>query len=63
VGGNAQHPENIQSGSLGEGMGLPFLVGNLTLFFAFVYLLVLRWRVGITRAESERLAYENETTG
>ena len=60
VGGNAQHPENIQSGSLGEGMGLPFLVGNLTLFFAFVYLLVLRWRVGIMRAESERLAYENE---
>lgn len=63
VGGNAQHPENIQSGSLGEGMGLPFLVGNLTIFFAFVYLLVLRWRVGIMRAESERLAYENEAAG
>ncbi|HIF93621.1 MAG: cytochrome c biogenesis protein CcsA [Myxococcales bacterium] len=63
VGGNAQHPENIQSGSLGEGMGLPFLVGNLTFFFAFVYLLVLRWRVGIVRAESERLAYENEAAG
>ena len=62
VGGNAQHPENIQSGSLGEGMGLPFLVGNLTLFFAFAYLLVLRWRVGVLRAEGERLDYENETT-
>ena len=60
VGGRAQHPENIQSGSLGEGMGLPFLVGNLTLFFAFAYLLVLRWRVGVLRAESERLAYETE---
>jgi heme exporter protein C len=60
VGGRAQHPENIQSGSLGEGMGLPFLVGNLTLFFAFAYLLVLRWRVGLLRAESERRAYESE---
>jgi len=62
VGGRAQHPQNIQSGSLGEGMGLPFLVGNLTLFFAFAYLLVLRWRVGVLRAESERLAYENEAS-
>jgi len=62
VGGRAQHPENIQSGSLGEGMGLPFLVGNLTLFFAFAYLLVLRWRVGVLRAESERVAYENEAS-
>jgi heme exporter protein C len=60
VGGRAQHPENIQSGSLGEGMGFPFLVGNLTLFFAFAYLLVLRLRVGLLRAESEIRAYENE---
>jgi heme exporter protein C len=60
VGGRAQHPQNIQSGSLGEGMGLPFLVGNLTLFFAFAYLLVLRWHVGLLRAESEMRAYENE---
>ena len=61
VGGRAQHPENIQSGSLGEGMGLPFLVGNLTLFVAFAFLLVLRWRVGVLRAESELRDYENET--
>ena len=57
VGGRSAHPENIERGSLGEGMGLPFLVGNLTLFFAFVYLLVLRWRAGMLRIESEsRLA-------
>ncbi len=62
VGGRAQHPENIQSGSLGVGMGLPFLVGNLTLFFAFAYLLVLRLRVGLLRAESEIRAYENESS-
>jgi heme exporter protein C len=60
VGGRAQHPENIQGGSLGEGMGLPFLVGNLTLFFAFAYLLVLRWRVGMLRAESEAQAIERD---
>jgi heme exporter protein C len=59
VGGRAQHPENIERGSLGEGMGLPFFVGNLTLFCAFVYLLVLRWRVGVLRAEAERIEYEN----
>jgi hypothetical protein len=35
-------------------MGLPFLVGNLTLFFVFVYLLGLRWRVGVLRAAAER---------
>ncbi len=58
VGGRAQHPENIQSGSLGEGMGLPFLVGNLTLFFAFAYLLVLRWHVGVLRSAAETLEYD-----
>ncbi len=57
VGGRTQHPENLQQGSLGEGMGLPFLVGNLTLFVAFVYLLVLRWRVGVLGSETERLEY------
>lgn len=50
VGGRAQHPENIERGSLGPGMGLPFLVGNLTLFFAFAYLLGLRWHTAIREA-------------
>ena len=60
VGGRAQHPENIQSGSLGEGMGLPFLVGNLTLFFAFAYLLVLRWHNGVLQAENEIREYARQ---
>ncbi|MEZ4292558.1 MAG: cytochrome c biogenesis protein CcsA, partial [Myxococcota bacterium] len=51
--GSAMHPSNIEfqgrDRSLGEGMGLPFAVGNLTLFFAFAYLLVLRWQVGLRR--------------
>ena len=46
--------------SLGEGMGLTFLFGNLTLFIAFAYLLVLRWRVGVSRGDSERRALEKE---
>jgi len=53
AGGRAQHPENIERGSLGAGMGLPFAVGNLTLFVAFLYLLLLRWRVGLLQGELE----------
>ena len=34
-GGRGMHPENLERGSLGEGMGMPFLIGNLTLFVAF----------------------------
>ena len=54
--GGAMHPDNLanESSGLGEGMGLPFLVGNLTLFFLFAFLLVLRWRIGILRAEADR---------
>ena len=48
--GRAMHPENLSRGSLGAGMGLPFLAGNLTLFTAFVYLVLLRWEVEIGRA-------------
>lgn len=53
VGGRAQHPQNIERGSLGEGMGLPFLLGNLTFFFAFVYLLLLRWRTAILQSSED----------
>jgi heme exporter protein C len=58
--GGAMHPDNLQfeenDSSLGEGMGLPFLVGNLTFFFVFAYLLVLRWRVGVLRSKADRAA-------
>jgi heme exporter protein C len=63
--GGAMHPDNIElegeQRSLGEGMGLPFLVGNLTFFCAFAYLLLLRWRVGVIRVEAEALAFEGES--
>jgi len=65
--GGAMHPDNIEfegeQRSLGEGMGLPFLVGNLTFFFAFAYLLVLRWRVGVLRVEAEALAFDDQSSG
>ena len=59
------HPDNLEGGSLGAGMGLPFLMGNLTFFVAFVYLLLLRWEVEALRTreareEAERLALEGE---
>jgi len=55
-GGRAMHPTNLADGqdrSLGEGMGLPFLVANITLLLAFIYLLVLRWDVERLRAREE----------
>ena len=48
--GRAMHPENLSQGSLGAGMGLPFLTANLTLFAAFAYLVLLRWEVEVGRA-------------
>jgi heme exporter protein C len=48
--GRAMHPENLERGSLGEGMGWPFFLGNLTLFIVFVYAVLLRWEVEMGRA-------------
>jgi heme exporter protein C len=48
--GRSMHPENLSRGSLGAGMGLPFLLGNLTLGIAFVYCVLLRWEIEIRRA-------------
>jgi heme exporter protein C len=47
----SMHPENLERGSLGEGMGWPFLVANVTLFVAFVYLLLVRWEVEHLRTQ------------
>jgi heme exporter protein C len=50
----SMHPENLERGSLGDGMGMPFLVANITLFFAFVHLLIRRWEVESLRAAAAR---------
>jgi heme exporter protein C len=58
AGGRAIHPENLASGSLGAGMGWPFLLGALTALAAFFHLWlrrieVARLRALVARRESE----------
>jgi heme exporter protein C len=60
-GGAAMHPENLQRGSLGEGMGLPFALGMLAAVAAFVHLLLLRIDLeGLRAARARRLADARE---
>ena len=61
AGGRSMHPENLEGGSFGEGMGLPFAVGMLVALVAFAWLLALRVRIAGLRArveEGELLAGE-----
>jgi heme exporter protein C len=53
----SMHPDNLERGSLGDGMGMPFLFANLALFFVFAYLVLLRWEVeGLRTAEAREEA-------
>ena len=61
AGGRSMHPENLEGGSLGEGMGLPFAVGMVAALVGFAWLLALRVRIAGLRArleEGEILARE-----
>ena len=49
--GRSVHPQNLERGSLGAGMVLPFVIANLAAFLAFVWLVALRWEVEARRAE------------
>jgi heme exporter protein C len=49
-GGRAIHPENLERGSLGAGMGLPFLLGVLATLAAFLHLLARRVEVEALRS-------------
>ena len=55
-GGRSVHPENLERGSLGAGMGMPFLFANLAAFLAFVWLVALRWEVEARRAHAAERA-------
>jgi heme exporter protein C len=57
----SMHPENLERGSLGDGMGMPFLVANITLFVAFVHLLIRRWEVESLRAHTARAQAEADS--
>jgi heme exporter protein C len=61
--GRGMHPENLERGSLGDGMGLPFLMGNLTMALAFVYLLIGRWEIEGLRASAARLRADRSGNG
>jgi heme exporter protein C len=50
AGGRSVHPENLERGSLGAGMGWPFVVANLAAFALFAWLVMLRWEVEMRRA-------------
>ena len=61
--GRAIHPENLGSGSLGDGMGMPFLLGVLLVLASFAYLVVRRYEVACLRDEAARRAVEAEQGG
>jgi heme exporter protein C len=55
-GGAAMHPENLERGSLGSGMRLPFALSALTGVAAFLHLLLLRLDLEARRVRAARLA-------
>jgi heme exporter protein C len=59
-GGRAIHPENLERGSLGAGMGWPFLAGFVTTQAAGVYLVLLRMEVQELRDRAAARLYESE---
>jgi heme exporter protein C len=50
AGGRSMHPQNLQSGSLGAGMGWPFLLGVVAILAAFAHLLSRRLEIETLRA-------------
>jgi len=57
-GGRAQHPENLERGSLGVGIAGPFMAGTLATFAAFFYLLLVRVEIQGLRARADRLRHD-----
>lgn len=55
AGGRSMHPENLEGGSLGEGMGWPFALGVATHVMAFVFLWAARTRIEGLRETFEEL--------
>lgn len=53
-GGRAVHPDNLARGSLGDGMGWPFLAGVVSALLAFAYLTLLRFQLEGLRARAVR---------
>ena len=57
-GGAAMHPDNLERGSLGAGMGWPFALGVITALVALVHLVLLRFDLETRRIDAGRLEAE-----
>jgi heme exporter protein C len=63
AGGRSIHPENLEGGSLGAGMGLPFAMGVATAIVAFSHLLLGRLDIAKLRAQLAEREIERDTPG
>jgi heme exporter protein C len=63
AGGRSIHPENLEGGSLGAGMGLPFAMGVVTAIVVFFHLLVGRIDIARLRAVLAERDAEREMQG
>jgi len=59
-GGAAMHPDNLERGSLGAGMGWPFALGVITALAALVHLVLLRFDLETRRVDAGQLEAERE---
>ena len=63
AGGRSIHPENLEGGSLGAGMGMPFAMGVVTAIVAFSHLLVGRIEIARLRSELAERDAERQMRG
>jgi heme exporter protein C len=63
AGGRSIHPENLEGGSLGAGMGMPFAMGVVTAIVAFSHLLVGRVEIARLRSDLAERDAEREMRG
>jgi len=63
AGGRSMHPANLEGGSLGAGMALPFAAGILTAVVAFSHLLLGRIDIARLRAQLAERDAEREMRG
>lgn len=63
AGGRSIHPENLEGGSLGAGMVMPFAMGAVTAIVAFSHLLLGRIDIARLRAQLAEREAEREMRG
>ncbi|NNG47372.1 MAG: cytochrome c biogenesis protein CcsA, partial [Deltaproteobacteria bacterium] len=61
AGGRSIHPENLEGGSLGAGMELPFAMGVVTVIVAFSHLLLGRLDIARLRSQLAQREFERDT--